>query len=182
MIVLSAERRGSHGRGIAKGPDMGVSSDDDSRKLTGLWATSDRVVHLSQALVILAAELLVIAAILVATWILYALFIERVGGSLGALDTLGEVQAAVEQVFAGVLLLMLGLELLKSLTSFFTGFKTQVEIIVVVAMIAAVRHVMLIDLEHTAWTTLVGSAALVLALAVSYALIRLRFSNRAAGD
>ena len=93
-----------------------------------------------------------------------------------------EVQAAVEQVFAGVLLLMLGLELLKSLTSFFTGFKTQVEIIVVVAMIAAVRHVMLIDLEHTAWTTLVGSAALVLALAVSYALIRLRFSNRAAGD
>ena len=161
---------------------MGVSSDDDSRKLKGLWAASDRVVHLSQALVILAAELLVIAAILVATWILYALFIERVGGSLGALDTLGEVQAAVEQVFAGVLLLMLGLELLKSLTSFFTGFKTQVEIIVVVAMIAAVRHVMLIDLEHTAWTTLVGSAALVLALAVSYALIRLRFSNRAAGD
>ena len=155
---------------------MGVGSKDE-RRLHGLWAVSERVVHLCQAIVILAPELLVVASILVATWLLYALFTERVVGSLGSIDTLGEVQSAVEHVFAGVLLLMLGLELLKSLTSFFTGFHVQVEIIVVVAMIAVVRHVMLIDLEHAPWTTLVGAAALVLALAISYALVRLSAVN-----
>ena len=79
---------------------MGVGSKDE-RRLHGLWAVSERVVHLCQAIVILAAELLVVASILVATWLLYALFTERVVGSLGSIDTLGEVQSAVEHVFAG---------------------------------------------------------------------------------
>jgi uncharacterized membrane protein (DUF373 family) len=47
-----------------------------------------------------------------------------------------------------------------------------VQIILVVAMIAVTRHVMLVDLEHTEWTTLVGAAALILALAISYVLVR----------
>ncbi|CAN7416391.1 phosphate-starvation-inducible PsiE family protein [Phenylobacterium sp. LjRoot164] len=154
-------------------------ADQDVRKLRGLWTASERVVHVSQAIVILAAQLLVVTSILVATWILYALFVERMTSSLGSIDTLGEVQSAIEHVFAGVLLLMLGLELLKSLTTFFTGFQVQVEIIVVVAMIAVVRHVMLIDLGHTSWTTLIGAAALVLALAISYALVRVRGQSAA---
>jgi uncharacterized membrane protein (DUF373 family) len=81
---------------------------------------------------------------------------------------------------------MLGLELLKSLTKFFTGFEVQVQIILVVAMIAVTRHIMLVDLEHTEWTTLVGAGVLILALAISYALVRRRASNagkdQAAGD
>jgi uncharacterized membrane protein (DUF373 family) len=156
---------------------MGIRSDEDARQFRGLWAVSDRVVHLSQAIVILAAEVLVVTSILLATWLLYALFIGRLNSSLRSIDTLSEVQSAVEHVFAGVLLLMLGLELLKSLTSFFTGFHVQVEIIVVVAMIAVVRHVMLMDLEHAAWTTLIGAGALVLALAISYALVRMSGSK-----
>jgi uncharacterized membrane protein (DUF373 family) len=69
---------------------------------------------------------------------------------------------------------MLGLELVKCLTTFFKDFRFQIEIILIVALIAISRHIMLIDLEHTEGATLLGVAALVLALAIGYALVRRR--------
>jgi uncharacterized membrane protein (DUF373 family) len=140
-------------------------------------AASERVVHASELIIVTAAELLVVVSILVATVVLYALFFGRLGEALHGLHTIDALQAAVEKVFAGVLLLMLGLELLKSLTKFFVGFEVQVQIILVVAMIAVTRHIMLVDLEHTDWTILVGAAALILALAISYMLVRRQGSD-----
>jgi uncharacterized membrane protein (DUF373 family) len=157
---------------------MAARADHDSGKTGGLRALSERIVRASEVGVVTAAELLVVVSILVATVILYVLFVSRLAETSHSIATMDALQAAVEKVFAGVLLLMLGLELLKSLMNFFTGFQIQVEIILVVAMIAVARHVMLIDPEHTDWTTLVGSAALVLALAVSYALVRACRSSR----
>lgn len=146
-----------------------------------LRTASERLVHASELLVVTAAELLVVVSIVVAAVILYALFFGRLGEALGDLHSIDALQIAVEKVFAGVLLLMLGLELLKSLTKFFVGFEVQVQIILVVAIIAVTRHIMLVDLEHTAWTTLVGAAALILALAISYVLVRRQRSD-ADGD
>ncbi len=165
---------------------MGASSMHDSPQRRRVRAASERLVHLSEIIVVTAAELLVVVSILVATGILYILFINGLGVSWRSPHSIDTLQAGVEQVFAGVLLLMLGLELLKSLTNFFSGFRVQVEILVGVAIIAVARHIMLIDLKHTDWTTLVGAAALVVALAVSFALVRQRAppveSDRAAGD
>ena len=156
---------------------MSTGSDIGSRVPRGLLAATERLVHASQIIVVTAAALLVVISILVAAGLLYALFFGRPGESLSGIHSLNALQAAVEQVFAGVLLLMLGLELLKSLTKFFTGFEVQVQIILVVAMIAVTRHIMLVDLEHTQWTTLLGAGTLILALAVSYALVRRHSSN-----
>jgi uncharacterized membrane protein (DUF373 family) len=144
-------------------------ADQASRKVR---ETSERLVHVSELLIVTAAQLLVVVSVLVATFVLYALFFSRLGDALHGMHTIDGLQAAVEKVFAGVLLLVLGLELLKSLTKFFVGFEVQVQIILVVAMIAVTRHVMLVDLEHTDWKTLVGAAALILALAISYVLVR----------
>ena len=145
----------------------------------GIRALSRRVVWASEVLVITAAEVLVIASILVAAVIIYILFGDHIASGLHSIESLDDLQASVEKVFAGVLLLMLGLELLKCLTTFFTGFQVQVEIILIVAIIAVARHVMLIDIEHADWRTLVGSAALILALGGAYALVRL---NSGAAD
>jgi uncharacterized membrane protein (DUF373 family) len=131
-----------------------------------------RVVRLSEVIVTTAAGILVIGSVLLAAGILYSVFFERLLGAVDAIDTIGELQTGVERVFAGVLLLMLGLELLKSLKSYFSHEKFQVQIIIVVALIAIARHVMLIDLEHTSGAVLAGTAALILALAISYVLVR----------
>jgi|GEM_PF-4337083 len=163
---------------------MSASSDQTPRTARGVRAVSERLVRGSEIVVVTAAELLVVICVLIAAGVLYALFFGRLAEAWNDLHSLDALQAAVERVFAGVLLLMLGLELLKSLTKFFTGFEVQVQIILVVAMIAVTRHIMLVDLEHTEWTTLLGAAALILALALSYVLVRRPGADRdkAGGD
>jgi uncharacterized membrane protein (DUF373 family) len=139
-----------------------------------LKGVTDRIVYVSEVGVVAAAGVLVIISILVATALLYTLFVSRLGDALHSVGTIDQLQEGVEKVFAGVLLLMLGLELLKCLVTFFTGFEVQVEIILIVAIIAVARHIMLIDIEHADWKTLVGAAALVLALGAAYAMVRWR--------
>src|SRR4051812_40132441 len=74
--------------------------------------------------VIMAAGLLVFTAVVVATFVLYDLFVlDGRSETLKSIDSLNALQRDVEQVFAGVLLLLLGLELLRSLTSFFKGHR-----------------------------------------------------------
>jgi len=136
------------------------------------------LVHACEAIIVAAAAMLIIVSVILAAIILYALFFENIrSGGLDNIENTGALQKAVEQVFAGVLLLLLGLELLKSLTSFFVGHHLQLEIIVVVAMIAVARHIMLVDFAHVEAPNVLGAAALMLALAISYALVRQRSSS-----
>jgi len=140
-------------------------------------------VHACEAIIVAAAAMLIIVSVILAAIILYALFFENIrSGGLDNIENTGALQKAVEQVFAGVLLLLLGLELLKSLTSFFVGHHLQLEIIVVVAMIAVARHIMLVDFAHVEAPNVLGAAALMLALAISYALVRQRSSSSTEPD
>lgn len=141
------------------------------------------LVRACEFIVVYAAAFLVMLSVILASVILYALFIDSIrSGNLADIATTDALQKAVEKVFAGVLLLLLGLELLKSLTSFFVGHHLQLEIIVVVAMIAVARHIMLVDFAHVEAANVLGAAALVLALAISYALVRERGSGGAGPD
>jgi uncharacterized membrane protein (DUF373 family) len=151
---------------------MSAESESQTRAPRRVRAAIERLIGLSELLVVAAAELLLVGAILLATAALYGLFVGALPHSIGTIDSLDELQAAVEHVFAGVMLLLLGLELLKSLSSFFVGYRVQVEIIIVVAIIAVTRHILLIDFERTEASKLFAIAALVVALAVSYAIVR----------
>jgi uncharacterized membrane protein (DUF373 family) len=142
----------------------------------------ERIVHVSELTVVAATELIMVVSILIATVVIYVLLIGHLPTSVASVRSIEELQVEVERVFAGVLLLLLGLELLKGLSSFFVGYRVQVEIIVVVALIAVARHIMLVDFDHVEPLELVGIAALVLALAVSYALVRQRAPADDSGD
>jgi uncharacterized membrane protein (DUF373 family) len=143
-------------------------------------AVGERVVRLGTLIVVAAAGLLILAAVFLATGALFVLFADGVQANLGSIRTIPELQVAVQRVFAGVLLLVLGLELLETLKNYFTDSRIRTEIILVVALIAIARHIMLLDVEHTSGAVLLGSAALTLALAVSYWLVRGK-RERAAG-
>jgi len=119
-----------------------------------------------------AAALLLIAAVIAATVVLYMLFIAGVRDHLTELNSLAEVQESVRRVFAGVLLLLLGLELLETLKLYFRHHTVKTETILIVAMIAVGRHIIQIDFEHTPGTVLAGTATLMLALSGSYVLVR----------
>jgi uncharacterized membrane protein (DUF373 family) len=131
-----------------------------------------RLIDVSELVVVVAAEILMALAIVIAGLILYGLFAYAVVTAGFRVNSLDKLQLGLQHVFAGVLLLVLGLELMKSLESFFIGFRVQVEIIVVVAIIGVARHILLLDFEHSQATQIMAAAVLILALAISYVLVR----------
>lgn len=91
-------------------------------------------------------------------------------------DTVPELQRSVQSLFAGVLLVVLGLELMDTLRNYFIEHRLRVEFLISVALIAVARHVIQIDYEHASALSVAAMAALLLALAGGYVLVR-RFSR-----
>ena len=56
--------------------------------------------------------------------------------------------AVLQRGFGGVLVVLLGLELLDTLKAYFSEHHIRVEVIIVVAMIAVGRHIIQLDFEH----------------------------------
>jgi uncharacterized membrane protein (DUF373 family) len=121
-----------------------------------------------------AAGLLLMLAVAVATALMYSLFVSGIQNNMGSIGSVAEMQSAIQRVFAGVLLLLLGLELLETLKTYFSDYHVRTEVILIVAMIAVGRHIVQIDFEHMAPGALAGVAVLILALSISYFLVRKR--------
>ena len=92
--------------------------------------------------------------------------------ALPQVETVPDLQKAVQRAFASVLLIILGLELLETLRTYFVEHRVRLEVILIVAIIAVGRHIIQLDLEHIAGLTLVGIGVLILALTGGYFLIR----------
>jgi uncharacterized membrane protein (DUF373 family) len=90
---------------------------------------------------------------------------------LGNIDTIHELQSALQRAFAGVLLVLLGMELLETLKNFFTAHHVRLQVILIVAIIAVTRHIMVLDLDHTEAGVLLGVGVLIVALTLGYFLI-----------
>ncbi|HMP77599.1 MAG TPA: phosphate-starvation-inducible PsiE family protein [Kiritimatiellia bacterium] len=77
-------------------------------------------------------------------------------------------------LFSFFLIILIGLELLDTVKSYLTEHTIRVEAVFMVAMIAITRKVILLEYKDVAPMTLVGIAALVIALAAGYWLTRAR--------
>ena len=75
-------------------------------------------------------------------------------------------------VFSFVLLVIIGLELFETIKHYLSSHILQAEIILVVALTAISRKVIILNYDIQEPLTIIGVAALVLALAVSYFLIK----------
>jgi uncharacterized membrane protein (DUF373 family) len=82
------------------------------------------------------------------------------------------LQRSVQRAFAGVLLIILGLELLETLRTYFSEHRVRLEVIMIVAIIAAGRHIIQLDFEQLDSVRLIGIGAVVLSLSAGYYLIR----------
>ena len=87
-------------------------------------------------------------------------------------DSVELLQQALQRSFSGVLMVMLGLELLETLRTYFKTHRVKVEVILIVAIIAAGRHVVEIDIAHAPGVQLLAYGGLMLALTVSYFLVK----------
>ena len=74
----------------------------------------------------------------------------------------------LHEVFSGFLMILIGLELMKTVVMYFDKRLVQVEVVLSVAMIAIARHVIDADLMHSPPLSLIGTGIIVMALALGY--------------
>ena len=78
----------------------------------------------------------------------------------------------LREVFGGFLLLLIGLELMKTVVMYLDEHILHWEVVFPVARIAVARHTLEIDLLHTPPLAMVGIGVVVVALAAGYFLLR----------
>jgi uncharacterized membrane protein (DUF373 family) len=123
---------------------------------------------------IVVVALMVLLALIVAIILLVIayLFARNTGVVVTSVESVSELPPAALRAFSGVLLVLLGLELLDTVKVYFREHSVRVEVILLVGLIAMGRHVLEIDLYHIDPMTLFGFAGLILALSVSYFLVK----------
>jgi uncharacterized membrane protein (DUF373 family) len=122
------------------------------------------ILHVAQVLL-----MLVILVAVVELWYLFGLALRE---RIEHIDSIPMLMEAVQRAFSGILLIVLGLELLETLRVYFTDHRVRLELVVVVALIAVSRHVINLNFEHLSGAAIAGIAALVVALTAGYYLVR----------
>jgi len=75
-------------------------------------------------------------------------------------------------LFGIFLLVLIGIELLETIKTYFVEHVIHAEVVVEVAVIAIARKVIILDVKDLSSVTLLGIAAIILALAVAYWLVK----------
>lgn len=133
---------------------------------------SSKITKRFEQFVLVAAQVLLMAVILAMVIQLWTMFASAIGNQLRNIDSVPELMKSVQTAFSGVLLIILGLELMETLRVYFKSHRIRLETILAVAIIAIGRHVINLDVEHMAGSSLMGIAAIVLVLTVGYFLVR----------
>lgn len=84
----------------------------------------------------------------------------------------GRFSTTLTVVFGLFLNVLIALELLENITAYLKKHVIQVELVIVTSLIAVSRKIIILDLEKTAGIDLIALATAILALSVSYWIIR----------
>jgi len=132
---------------------------------------TNRLIGKFEALIIGLLQLLLVVPVSVGTAQLFLLFIRRLPASWNAIDTANDLHTVMQNAFGGVLVVVLGLELIETLKVYFHEHQVRVEVIMIVGLIAVGRHVIQVDYDHVETLQLVGLGALIVSLSLGYFLI-----------
>lgn len=137
------------------------------------WWSADRLSSALQRLILVAVQVFLLIVIVLAVVVLGHLVYLGIGdGQLLSIDSAPEFQMRLQNAFGGALLVLLGLELLETVRTYFTEHRIRLEVIMIVAMIAVSRHIITIDFGHADGLWLLGVASLVVALGAAYYLVK----------
>ncbi len=132
-----------------------------AKKIHSLAQRAER--YIIYSLVIMMAGVLVLATIELA----YSIIVAIIKPPYFLLDF-----EEVLVLFGAFLLVLIGIELLDTIKIYFKRHVVHVEVVVLVAIIAIARKVIVLEPGTYDGTTLIGIAAIILSLALSYYLIK----------
>jgi uncharacterized membrane protein (DUF373 family) len=144
-------------------------SSEIKENITPRWKSS---MEMFERFIVAALALLLVLIVAIILAVVAYLFARKLGVFVTNVETIAELQQAALQAFSGILLVLLGLELLETVKVYFREHSVRVEVILLVSLIAMGRQVLEIDLHHIDLLILFGFSSLLLALAVSYFLVK----------
>lgn len=134
----------------------------------------DRIPKLFEKVIVFFLILLMMLVVLLSTIDLaYRLVLDVISPPILLLDV-----DELLDIFGFFLLILIGVELLETIRAYLQEHIVHVEVVIEVALIAIARKVIILDLKETTSATLVGIAAIVVALALAYYLEFRRRSTR----
>jgi uncharacterized membrane protein (DUF373 family) len=148
-------------------------------------STRDRITNIIQKVEVVAVstlQLLVALLVAIATIVLCVIFAKRLRNEVTQVESIETFLAVMQNSFAGILTVVLALELLETLKAYYNEHRIRLEVILIVAIIAAARHVLEIDFEHTTGVQLLGFSAVILSLTLGYFLVKKAQSSTMSED
>ena len=137
-----------------------------------IYAVVERLIIL--VLLILLIFVVGIATLQFAFEVLRRVWFLLLGNRLGTESAVAFLQdfGHFRQVFGAFLLILIGVELMRTVVTYLESHELHVEVVFTVAMIAIARHAIDVDIEHVKPMALIGMGALILALTLGYFLYR----------
>jgi uncharacterized membrane protein (DUF373 family) len=123
---------------------------------------------------VITSALMVLIAIMVVmgTIALAMLMLRNASARMGDVTDAEALQQVMQRGFGGALVVLLGLELMETLKQYTAEHHVRVEVVFLVGLIAVGRHVIQVDYARAGAGELFGMAAVILALAIGYFLVR----------
>ncbi|MEH2057173.1 MAG: phosphate-starvation-inducible PsiE family protein [Nostoc sp.] len=91
----------------------------------------------------------------------------------------GEFNATLYKIFGLFLNILIALEILENITAYLRKHVFQVELVIVTSLIAVARKIIILDLQKVGGLDLIGLGIAILALSISYLIIRMSNSKEA---
>ena len=138
-------------------------------------STQDRITKFIEKVELMAVstlQLLVALLVAIATIVLCFIFAKRLRNELTQVESIETFLSVMQNSFAGILTVVLALELLETLKAYYNEHRIRLEVILIVAIIAAARHVLEVDFEHTTGVQLLGFSAVIISLTLGYFLVK----------
>jgi uncharacterized membrane protein (DUF373 family) len=136
-----------------------------------LSTIGNRALEKFEAFIIAALQLLLVVVVAVATAHLFTLLFTRLPSNWAEVRTADDLHHVMQRAFGGVLIVVLGLELIETLKVYFREHKVRVEVIMIVSLIAVGRHIIQVDYEQVSAWQLMGLGLLIVSLAAGYFLV-----------
>ena len=84
----------------------------------------------------------------------------------------GFFKSTLSEIFGLFLSVLIALEILENITAYLRKHVVQVELVIVTSLTAVARKIIILDLEKITGVSLIGLAVAILALSISYWIVR----------
>ena len=135
------------------------------------WLSAESFLHGIDSIETIVSKLLSIA-MLVVIFVIMVDLVRFLAVALLEPSPVGFFKATLSEIFGLFLSVLIALEILENITAYLKKHVVQVELVIVTSLTAVARKIIILDLEKVTGVSLIGLAVAILALSISYWIVR----------